>query len=196
MKKSIIILVLMLFSVKSYSPPYLYNRIEVKTELDFNGRLRRDRPELFVLAMRESAKMNDSIPNWAIVNSIGCIGGFQIKHRYLKSLGFDFTLEQFIEDPSIFPPDSQVVAVCIMMNRNMKILEPYFDRIGDTIRGIEITQNGIMFAAHIAGAGGVQKFFKYGYNPEDANGTSLVDYLDYKRTFKRKNIEYLFYKLE
>lgn len=195
--KKFFIGVLMSLCVKSFAPPPQFdlNFDQVIEEMGFNERLKRERPDLFVLAMRESASWKDTVPNWAIVNSLGCVGAFQIKHKYLKKLGFDFMLDSFVRDPNIFPPDSQVKAICKMMDRNREIIRPYFDYVGDTIRGIGITETGIMYAAHIAGAGGVKRFFDRGHNPRDINGTSLMDYLDFKRTFKRKNIDDLFVKL-
>lgn len=50
---------------------------------------------------------------------------------------------------------------------------------GVTIAGVEITKSGLIGAAHIAGAGGVNKFLRTNgrYNPRDINGTYLSDYL-------------------
>ena len=48
---------------------------------------------------------------------------------------------------------------------------------GKFVKGNRITKSGILAAAHLAGAGGVKKYFRYGFNPKDAYGTGLEDYL-------------------
>lgn len=66
---------------------------------------------------------------------------------------------------------------------NLKILKPYFKFIGQSIKGIPITANGLAAAAHLLGAGTVKDFFdgtkkseraKAGF--KDALGTSILDY--------------------
>ena len=51
--------------------------------------------------------------------------------------------------------------------------------VGQTIKGVEVTPNGMIAVAHLGGKGGLQKFLESGgsYNPADSNGTSLLGYL-------------------
>lgn len=51
--------------------------------------------------------------------------------------------------------------------------------VGQSINGTEVTPNGMLAVAHLGGSGGLQRFLETGgqYNPSDANGTSLSDYL-------------------
>ena len=50
---------------------------------------------------------------------------------------------------------------------------------GKKIRGVEVTESGILAAAHLAGAGNVKKYLRSNGrdNVEDAYGTSILDYL-------------------
>lgn len=50
---------------------------------------------------------------------------------------------------------------------------------GKEINGVPVTREGMVNVAHLGGKGGLQKFLSSGggYNPSDANGTSLSDYL-------------------
>ena len=50
---------------------------------------------------------------------------------------------------------------------------------GKTIGGVPITREGLVNVAHLGGKGGLEKFITSGgrYNPADANGTRLSDYL-------------------
>lgn len=50
---------------------------------------------------------------------------------------------------------------------------------GKTIGGVPVTREGLVNVAHLGGKGGLEKFITSGgrYNPADANGTRLSDYL-------------------
>ena len=50
---------------------------------------------------------------------------------------------------------------------------------GKSVNGIPITREGMVNVAHLGGKGGLAKFLKTAgeYNPADANGTSLSDYM-------------------
>ena len=50
---------------------------------------------------------------------------------------------------------------------------------GESVRGIPVTREGLVNVAHLGGKGGLEKFISSGgrYNPADANGTRLSDYL-------------------
>jgi hypothetical protein len=52
--------------------------------------------------------------------------------------------------------------------------------VGRKIKGIEVTESGILAAAHLAGAGNVKKYLRsHGkIDVEDAFGTSISNYLD------------------
>lgn len=55
-----------------------------------------------------------------------------------------------------------------------------YDRlIGQSINGVPITADGLRAVAHLGGKQGLQRFIETRgqYNPRDANGTSLMDYL-------------------
>lgn len=51
--------------------------------------------------------------------------------------------------------------------------------IGTKINGVEVTESGILAAAHLGGKNGVKRYLESGgqYDPEDSNGTSLSDYM-------------------
>lgn len=51
--------------------------------------------------------------------------------------------------------------------------------IGTQIMGIPVTEQGLINVAHLGGTAGARRFFETGgaYNPADANGTRLSDYL-------------------
>lgn len=49
--------------------------------------------------------------------------------------------------------------------------------VGSEFEGEVVTKEGLIAAAHLVGAGAVNKMLKTGEVPEDANGTKAVEYL-------------------
>lgn len=79
-------------------------------------------------------------------------------------------------------PDAQVQAVTAYHAQAWRTLASTYGAasyLGTTINGIEITQSGLVAAAHLLGAGTVGAWLKSGgtTNPADGNGTTLTDYL-------------------
>jgi hypothetical protein len=72
-----------------------------------------------------------------------------------------------------------------LMYRNLKynenrVRQSYFNHfVGKEIGGVLITHSGILAGAHLAGGGGVRRFLATNgkYNPSDAFGTKLSDYI-------------------
>ena len=163
---------------------YLKHKREVELR-EFNLKLRSEKPDLFVLAVRESA-FRDTFPNYKVHNEFGYIGAWQIHVSYLPSLGIHgVTLESFIKNPDeVFPFELQLQAIETLIEKNISYLGWYYDYYpGKRARGVRITEEGMIYAAHLGGAWGLKKFLLYGKNPTDAYGTSIKDYLDYKNTF-------------
>lgn len=154
---------------------------------EFNRSLKQEKPSLYILAMRESARpdLGDTVPNYKAWNKFGFVGAWQINIKYMEYLEIPpFTMQEFISAPdSVFPPELQLIAVERLIQKNKHYLRDYWHFVGKKVRGIEITEDGVIFAAHLAGHRGVKNFFNYGRNPKDAYGTRLTDYLNYQKTF-------------
>ena len=88
----------------------------------------------------------------------------------------DMTPQQFMNDPA-----AQVAAEQWHEQDIMSFAERsgITDRIGQTVAGVPVTREGIMNVAHLGGNAGMRRFFESdgAYNPADANGTRLSDYL-------------------
>ena len=63
--------------------------------------------------------------------------------------------------------------------------------VGKKIKGITITESGILAAAHLAGAGSVKKFLRSNgaFYFEDGYGTTIEEYLYKFRGYDTSNIE-------
>lgn len=135
------------------------------------------------LADRESSNN----PN--IVNSYGYIGKYQFGRAALKEVGCDsVTVAKFLRNPGIFPEESQDLAVIKLMKINRQRIGSLVEEFkGKTINGVQITESGLLAAAHLAGAGGVKRFLQSrgNYNPADGYGTKLTNYL---KEFQNHNV--------
>lgn len=85
------------------------------------------------------------------------------------------TPQQFMNSPEL----QQRAERWHVDNIDQNIRANGFDRlIGQRINGVPITIDGLRAVAHLGGVNGMKKFVETqgGYNPSDANGTSLFDY--------------------
>ena len=115
-------------------------------------------------------------------NKLGYVGRGQFDEARLidaKRAGVippDLTLEQFKSDPGV----QKAVEAWHVSDVNNYIQDRGLGAfVGKTIKGIPVTEEGLLAVAHLGGKGGMAKFLKSGgqYDPADANGTKLSDYL-------------------
>ena len=79
------------------------------------------------------------------------------------------------------------MAMIDLLLHNKKALQPYIDKHeGIIVDGYEITESGILAAAHLAGSGNVRRYFKKGKQFKDGNGTKLTSYLTQFSGYKLK----------
>lgn len=134
-----------------------FTRIPIKTLSEF----------LTDLGFRESGNRYD------IVNSYGYMGKYQFHINTLRNLGYDVTKKEFLDNPEL-----QEEAMLALMEHNRKILSRYINQYrGKIINGVQITESGILAAAHLAGPGNVRKFFRLGYEFRDGYGTKMTTYM-------------------
>lgn len=121
-----------------------------------------------VLAFKESQGKYDTI------NKMGYLGKYQFGKSTLKMVGID-NPDEFLENAEL-----QEEAFQLNIARNKWILRRYIKMFsGKNINGTEITESGIVAAAHLAGAGNVKKYLRsYGREDvSDAFGSSVAYYI-------------------
>lgn len=109
-----------------------------------------------------------------MVNSLGYMGKYQFGTKALRAIGVKND-EAFLKDPAL-----QEKAFVALLSKNKWILRNEIRKYeGKVINGVEITESGILAAAHLGGAGSVKNFFKHNGNRHfrDAFGTSLKSYM-------------------
>ena len=122
----------------------------------------------------EDLGMRESSGNYKAVNQFGYLGKYQFGRRTLNALGYEnVSNREFLANASI-----QEEAMYALLHHNKKILRRQIEQYhGQTINGIQITESGILAAAHLAGPGNVKKFFRKGYEFHDGNGTKMTSYM-------------------
>jgi len=127
------------------------------------------------LAFRESSN------NWKSINKYGYIGKYQFGPIAFKDVGMKpIDTAKFHSNPNIFTECAQDSVVNILINHNKKYLRRYIPTYSDTVvHGINITESGLIGAAHLVGNGNVKKWLNSNGKEviTDANGVSIEEYL-------------------
>lgn len=181
MKKTILLICYFFISLSLIAPssgikPTLKEETEkkpvLKEKINYNTQ-----KFLTKMAYRESSNVADT------VNSYGYLGKYQFSYQTLMGLGINCTKQEFLLNPSL-----QDRAMILYLKYNEKILREYIKKYSNSMfNGIYITKSGILAAAHLAGAGGVMKWFDSNgtNNRKDANGTTIETYL---KAFQNYNL--------
>ena len=123
---------------------------------------------------KEALAFKESQGNYFTVNSYGYLGKYQFGAETLKMIGI-YNPNQFLYNPEL-----QEKAFLANAERNKWILRNDINRfVGKNIAGVEVTESGILAAAHLAGPGSVKKFLRsYGRdNFADGYGTTVKYYM-------------------
>src|SRR5690349_14562022 len=109
--------------------------------------------------LRLLAKL-ESGNNYLIVNRFGYMGKYQIGRQALIEIGFgNVSKEDFI-----LTPELQEIAMMFLLKKNKKFLQSYIGKYNcRTIKGVYITESGLLAGAHAIGYGAVIKWL-------DSNG--------------------------
>lgn len=127
-----------------------------------------------LIGFKEAVAFKESQGKYRKVNSIGYMGKYQFGSKTLRSVGVHND-KAFLKNPAL-----QEKAFLVLLSKNKWILRREIEKYeGKTINGVEITESGILAAAHLGGAGSVKKFFRNKGNRlfRDAYGTSLRSYM-------------------
>ena len=126
------------------------------------------------IGFKEALAFKESQGNYFTTNTLGYLGKYQFGIGTLQLMGV-YNATQFLNNPKL-----QEKAFQTNVARNKWILRKDIARfVGKKIRGIEITESGILAAAHLAGAGNVKRYLRsYGsIDVKDAYGTSIAKYM-------------------
>lgn len=123
---------------------------------------------------KEALAVKESDGDYKSVNSYGYMGKYQFGKGTLKYIGLKNT-KDFLNNPAL-----QEKAFVAYVQKNKWILRKEIQKYaGKKMRGILITESGILAAAHLGGAGAVQDFLRSNgaVSFVDGYGTDIKAYL-------------------
>lgn len=123
---------------------------------------------------KEALAFKESKGNYFAVNTFGYLGKYQFGMGTLELMGVKDSLS-FLTSPQL-----QEKAFEVNVSRNKWILRRDIKRFeGKRIHGIEITESGILAAAHLAGAGNVKRYLRSLGRRDvmDGYGTNIAYYI-------------------
>ncbi len=123
---------------------------------------------------KDALAFKESQGRYGVVNTLGYLGKYQFGLSTLNMMGV-YNADEFLGDAAL-----QETVFDTNIARNKWILRRDIKRFnGKRINGVEITESGILAAAHLAGAGNVKKYLRsYGKNDvADAYGSSISYYM-------------------
>lgn len=138
------------------------------------------------IGFKEALGFKESQNNYFTVNKFGYLGKYQFGKSTLKMIGIN-DAKAFLKTPEL-----QEKAFIANTERNKWILRREIKRfVGSYIKGIKITESGILAAAHLGGPGNVKKYLRsYGKNCfKDGLGTSVAEYMKRFSGFDTSSIE-------
>ncbi len=126
------------------------------------------------IGFKEAVAFKESQGKYNKVNSLGYLGKYQFGKSTLNRIRI-YDTHKFLNDPKM--QEDAFLALCSL---NKWILQRDIKRcVGTKINGIEVTESGILAAAHLAGAGNVKIYLRSNGTRifEDAYGSTVENYL-------------------
>ena len=152
--------------ITNYSVPTIDETAKVKFNFPFTGKS--------YIGFKQAIAIKESQGLYKLVNRYGYMGKYQFGKSTLRALGIKDT-KDFLNNPGL-----QERAFKALLSKNKWELKDEIDKFeGRIIKGVTITESGLLAAAHLAGANSVKGFLhskgKRGY--KDGFGTSLKSYI-------------------
>jgi len=127
------------------------------------------------IGFKEALAYKESQGKYGKINTLGYLGKYQFGTSTLKRIKI-YDAKSFLNDPQL--QEEAFYALCSL---NKWILIRDIKRsVGKKINGVEITESGILAAAHLAGAGNVKKYLRSNGKTivTDAYGSNVQHYMN------------------
>jgi hypothetical protein len=152
--------------ITNYTVPTVDETVKVHYNFPFTGRS--------YIGFKQALAIKESQGHYKLVNRFGYMGKYQFGKSTLRAVGIRDTKE-FLNNPTL-----QERAFKALLSKNKWELRKEIARYeGRIIKGVKITESGLLAAAHLAGATSVKNFLRS--NGErgfrDGFGTSLKSYI-------------------
>lgn len=176
-KKSIFYITI-LFTVAFISSGFKLFKSQINDDLDANHdnyvNLNIPFTAKYFIGFKEAIALRESEGKYSKINTLGYLGKYQFGKETLKSIGINDS-NTFINSPKL-----QEKAFVVLLSKNKYELQDYITNFeGKVIGGVEITESGILAAAHLGGSGSVKRFLNSDGDRKckDDYGTSVKTYM-------------------
>lgn len=152
--------------ITNYTVPTIDETAQVDFSFPFTGKS--------YVGFKQAVAIKESQGLYKLVNRFGYMGKYQFGKSALKALGIKDS-KAFLNNPGL-----QERAFKALLAKNKWELRKEIHRFdGQVIKGVKITESGLLAAAHLAGAGSVKSFLHSNGNKafRDGFGTSLKTYI-------------------
>lgn len=128
----------------------------------------------------------ESSNSYTKINSIGALGRYQFTLTVFKNFGIENLYYIYRDSIELFTPYEQELMLNWLLTENERMLKKEMKLIGKKKRGVYLTKEGLLGAAHLAGAYGVKKWIYKGIDSKDINGKKIseriIEFNDYENT--------------
>jgi len=139
------------------------NFVSVSLKKDFDG-------------FKEALAFKESRGNYTVINQFGYMGKYQFGKSTLDLIGVKgISKSDFLDNPEL-----QEKAFYSYVSRNKWVLRKDIERyVGKVMNGVEVTESGILAAAHLSGPNAVKRYLRSGgvKGFSDAFGTTIRYYM-------------------
>ena len=152
--------------ISNYTVPTVDETAEAHFNFPFTGKS--------YIGFKQAVAIKESQGLYKLVNPFGYMGKYQFGRSTLRALGIHDT-RKFLNNPAL-----QEKAFKALLAKNKWELRNEIWRFdGKVIKGVKITESGLLAAAHLAGANSVKSFLwsngRKGFR--DGFGTSIKSYI-------------------
>ncbi len=152
--------------ITNYTVPTVDETARINYNFPFTGKS--------YIGFKQAVAIKESQGLYKLINPYGYMGKYQFGRTTLRAIGITNT-KQFLNSPVL-----QERAFKALLAKNKWELRKEIEHFeGKNIKGIKITESGLLAAAHLAGANSVKNFLwtngKKGFR--DGFGTSLKSYI-------------------
>lgn len=152
--------------ITNYTVPTIDETAKVNYNFPFTGKS--------YVGFKQAVAIKESQGLYKLVNRYGYMGKYQFGKSALRSLGIKNS-KDFLNNPRL-----QERAFKALLSKNKWELRKEIHRFdGQVIKGVKITESGLLAAAHLAGANSVKNFLNSNGKRafRDGFGTSLKSYI-------------------
>ncbi|AWH83598.1 peptidoglycan-binding protein LysM [Flavobacterium album] len=152
--------------ITNYTVPTIDETAQVDLNFPFTGKS--------YIGFKQAVGIKESQGLYKLVSRYGYMGKYQFGRSALRALGIKDT-KDFLNNPGL-----QERAFKALLSKNKWELRNEISKFeGKVIKGVKITESGLLAAAHLSGANSVKAFLHSNGNKgfRDGFGTSLKSYI-------------------